>query len=53
MLRNPWGHGGEIGRPGEPRDGVDDGVFKLSVDELKATFEGLSVETSEPRLKGT
>jgi hypothetical protein len=38
-LRNPWGHGEPLGEDGLPRDGVNDGVFTLTMDEFEQEFD--------------
>ncbi|MBX9689573.1 MAG: hypothetical protein K2X27_22880 [Candidatus Obscuribacterales bacterium] len=40
-LRNPWGSG-EVGGPGHPRDGHDDGQFTMSYEEFRRTFSRMS-----------
>ncbi|PKL76407.1 MAG: hypothetical protein CVV27_10460 [Candidatus Melainabacteria bacterium HGW-Melainabacteria-1] len=37
-VRNPWGSTEVVDDKGRPRDGVDDGTFKMPLKEFKATF---------------
>lgn len=37
-VRNPWGNTELIDAKGQPRDGVDDGTFTMSLTEFKSTF---------------
>ncbi len=41
-VRNPWGHG-EFGADGEPRDGKDDGVFEMPLEEFMKTYQAVAV----------
>lgn len=41
-LRNPWGHGEKA-----DRDGVDDGVFQMTLTEMFATFSLVVIENFE------
>ncbi len=37
-LRNPWGRAEWTNEDGQPRDGVDDGTFTMTVEEFHNTF---------------
>lgn len=41
-IRNPWGHDEPKNADGTPRDGVDDGVFTMSIEEFNREFSGLA-----------
>lgn len=41
-IRNPWGRGEPIDLDGKPRDGKDDGVFTMSLDEFQRTFSDVA-----------
>jgi len=41
-LRNPWGKS-ELGADGKPRDGVDDGVFEMPLEEFMKTYQAVAV----------
>ncbi len=44
-LRNPWGHTEVVGQDGRsPRDGQDDGIFQLSLDEFCSLFSEVTYE---------
>jgi hypothetical protein len=43
-LRNPWARREIVGADGKPRDGRDDGVFTLSVDEFHSLFDEVAYE---------
>jgi len=41
-IRNPWGHGGEPEDSNHgARDGIDDGIFSLSLEALKKDFDSI------------
>ncbi len=42
-IRNPWGRGEPAGNDGKPRDGVNDGVFQMTLEEFKRNFTGLAL----------
>jgi len=37
-IRNPWGHVEPTNADGTPRDGVNDGTFTMTLEELQANF---------------
>ncbi|MBS2004262.1 MAG: hypothetical protein JST44_22335 [Cyanobacteria bacterium SZAS LIN-5] len=41
-IRNPWGRGEPVDADGKPRDGKDDGVFTMSLDEFQRTFSDVA-----------
>ncbi|MBX9686987.1 MAG: hypothetical protein K2X27_09810 [Candidatus Obscuribacterales bacterium] len=41
-IRNPWGNAEPTNPDGTPKDGVDDGVFKMPLDEFKKEFSGVA-----------
>lgn len=41
-LRNPWGHG-ELGADGQPKDGTDDGVFEMPLEDFMKTYQAVAV----------
>jgi hypothetical protein len=43
-LRNPWGNTEAGDKDGIPRDGVDDGIFELSMDEFYKIYDSVSYE---------
>lgn len=47
-VRNPWGHQEPVDENGEPRDGVDDGIFDLTFKEFATDFGHIAVQTSPP-----
>ncbi len=42
-IRNPWGRGEPMGRDEKPRDGLNDGVFNMTLEEFKLNFSGLAL----------
>lgn len=48
-VRNPWGRQEPTGDNGKPRDGEDDGVFELSLEEYVRDFGRIALQTSEAR----
>ena len=38
QLRNPWGQGEPADEEGNPRDGVNDGVFTMTLEEFEKNF---------------
>ena len=43
-LRNPWGQGETKGKDGQAKDGNDNGVFEMTLDEFDKTFSIISYE---------
>lgn len=43
-LRNPWGSGEITDASGNPRDGVNDGVFTMSLEEFQSIFSMIGYE---------
>ncbi len=43
-LRNPWGRAETTDDDGQPLDGVDDGVFTVTVEEFKELFDTVAFE---------
>ncbi len=41
-LRNPWGRTEWTNEDGQPRDGVDDGTFTMTVEEFHNTFSNVA-----------
>lgn len=48
-IRNPWGKGDPLTADGKPRDGKDDGVFTMSLDEFQRTFSDVAYGQKERR----
>ncbi len=48
-IRNPWGKGDPLNAAGKPRDGKDDGVFTMSLDEFQQTFSDVAYGQKERR----
>lgn len=46
-LRNPWNHTELLDGQGQPADGVDDGVFQVSLAQLPTLFSDLAWQTRE------
>lgn len=42
-IRNPWGHAEPMDENGNPKDGKNDGVFQLTLEQTRQTFSKLSV----------
>jgi len=38
LVRNPWGHGEPRRADGTAKDGTDDGVFEMTLEEFKSNF---------------
>ena len=43
-LRNPWGHTETKGADGRAKDGNDDGIFQMTLDEFDKTFSIIAYE---------
>lgn len=43
LVRNPWGHTEPRDSQGRPKDGVDDGVYRMTIDEVRKTFSSIQV----------
>lgn len=48
-VRNPWGRQEPTGENGKPRDGKDDGIFQISLEEYVKDFGRISLQTSDAR----
>lgn len=46
-VRNPWGHKEPLDDQGRPRDGRDDGVFTLSLEEFVRDFGRIAQQTGD------
>lgn len=42
-IRNPWGQVEPRGRDGKPRDGKDDGIFRMTLEEFQRNFTGVAI----------
>lgn len=45
-LRNPYGYGEPTNKWGSVRDGKDDGVFKMSLQEFVKRFDAIAIESN-------
>lgn len=41
-IRNPWGHEEPTDENGKPRDGINDGIFKVSVQDFQKYFSSVT-----------
>jgi hypothetical protein len=41
-VRNPWGHDEPKNADGTPKDGKDDGIFEMTLDEFHKEFSGVA-----------
>lgn len=41
-VRNPWGHSEPTNADGKPKDGINDGVFKMSIEDFHKEFSGIA-----------
>jgi hypothetical protein len=48
-VRNPWGRKEPLNEKGKPRDGKDDGIFELSLEEYLKDFHRIAVQTTDAR----
>ena len=48
IIRNPWGRTEPRDSQGRPKDGVDDGVYRMSLEEVRKTFKRLNVAEKAP-----
>lgn len=48
-VRNPWGHKEPTDEHGKPRDGKDDGIFEVSLQEYVADFGRIALQTSNSK----
>jgi hypothetical protein len=43
-IRNPWGSGEPNDASGKPKDGVNDGIFEMTITEFDSVFEDICYE---------
>ncbi|MHB8877576.1 MAG: C2 family cysteine protease [Myxococcaceae bacterium] len=43
VLRNPWGNTEPTDASGAPRDGKDDGVFEMKLDDFMKTYQAVAI----------
>lgn len=48
-VRQPWGHREPLDKNGNARDGRDDGVFEVTLQEFVKDFDRISMQTTTPK----
>jgi hypothetical protein len=42
-IRNPWGQKEPVDAQGQPKDGVDDGIFDMTLEEMSNVFHSIAI----------